>query len=276
MILNYNPTELEKITYDFFNTTGINLAILDSEFQQLEYKKCKQIPFCALIQQSKDGHKLCYQSDCALLSKCRQGEGAQSHICHAGLTDMAIPIFYLNTPIAYIILGQIKTKSDFGEIEAKLSMTDVDKAELKRLYDEMPLWDSDKISSIANIATILSKHILIGNMISPLRDKSIENAIDFINNNLSHDLSIEFISKSTGISPSSLYKLFHTHLNCTVGDYINNKRVEKAKELLLDNELTIEMISQSTGFSSAAYFSKIFKSRLGQSPTSYRKNIIAK
>ena len=63
----------------------------------------------------------------------------------------------------------------------------------------------------------------------------------------------------------------HRCYNCTVKEYLNSKRIEKAAQMLLMTELSMDEISREVGFNSAAYFSKLFKKYKGISPLKYRK-----
>ena len=84
-------------------------------------------------------------------------------------------------------------------------------------------------------------------------------------------MTIEKISKGINVSKSVLYRLFHSHFGKTLGSFLNSKRIEYARSLLLDTSMSIEEISEEAGFSSASYFSKVFKKEVGISPLKYRK-----
>ena len=102
---------------------------------------------------------------------------------------------------------------------------------------------------------------------------AVNKAEQFIDDNLQNELTIHRISKGTNISKSVLYKRFHTRFHCTVKEYLNQKRIEKAIDLLIHSDLSIEEISQNVGFSSASYFSKTFKKIKKTSPLKYRKTL---
>ena len=52
-------------------------------------------------------------------------------------------------------------------------------------------------------------------------------------NNLDKDLSIQNISQSIHISQSVLYKYFRNYFSCSVGEYINTKRIEKSMRFFM-------------------------------------------
>jgi AraC-like DNA-binding protein len=68
-----------------------------------------------------------------------------------------------------------------------------------------------------------------------------------------------------------LYSKFHARFHCTVGEYLNQKRLEQSIPLLINTSLSIEEVSQRVGFSSASYYTKLFKQRMGITPLNFRK-----
>lgn len=68
-----------------------------------------------------------------------------------------------------------------------------------------------------------------------------------------------------------LYKKIKVLLDCNVNDYILNSRLQKAKYFLQHEELTIGEVASKVGFSSQAYFSTVFKSKLGITPTAFKE-----
>ena len=66
-------------------------------------------------------------------------------------------------------------------------------------------------------------------------------------------------------------RIFKEFTGCSPMEYRNTIRLEHAKELLTDTDLFIEEISQRVGFASNVYFCDAFKSKVGLSPSQYRK-----
>jgi AraC-like DNA-binding protein len=89
----------------------------------------------------------------------------------------------------------------------------------------------------------------------------------FIKNNLTENLAIHNLECISGLGASKLQLGFNYLYDTTVNGYITKKRLEKASELIQDTELNISEIVYQIGFSSRSYFSKIFKSHFGMSPS---------
>jgi signal transduction histidine kinase/DNA-binding response OmpR family regulator len=84
--------------------------------------------------------------------------------------------------------------------------------------------------------------------------------------------SVEDLASKLSISRVQLYRKVKAVLGIGVGDYINNFRLEKAKELLMTTTMNISEIAYSCGFASPNYFSTIFKTKFGIPPKDFRNN----
>lgn len=272
MIINYEIDKINKLLYDFYNATGITIDLLKTDFTKLSHTKYEFNKYCKCIQEIKQGKRACRLSEIKLLEKCKETKKSQMHICHAGLIDIAVPVIYENEIIGYIIFGQLKNDDDFSKLKTYLETMELDTDKMNEYYNEIPYYDYEKIQSVSNIASMLIKYILLENMLKPNLEESIQKATHYIEQNLESDLSVRTISKNVNISKSVLYKKFHSLFNCTVAEFINMRRVEKAAELLLKTGMTTEEISQRAGFSSSSYFSRTFKRIKGITPLKYRKN----
>ncbi len=100
--------------------------------------------------------------------------------------------------------------------------------------------------------------------------------IDFtaiVENNISNEkFGVNDICNKLGISRVQLYRKVKTVLNCSVNDYIVTTRLQKAKYYMQHENLSISEVAYKSGFSSAAYFSTVFKSKFGVTPSSFKEN----
>jgi len=272
MVVNYDAQKINKLLKDFYNSTGINMDLLKDDFSYINNNShCENNKYCKCIQNTSKGKKVCLCSDQELLERCKKTKKPEMHLCHAGLMDVAVPIIYDDIILGYIIFGQMKTDKDYSYIKNYLKSLGLDTELMNEYFNEIPFFDSSKIQSISNIASMLVKHILLENMLKPDFDEKIQKAVNFIDENLEKELSIQVISKKVNVSKSVLYKRFHDCFKCTISEYINNKRIDKSVEFLKNTDLSMEEISQKVGFSSASYYGKIFKKQKGIAPLKYKK-----
>ncbi len=75
-------------------------------------------------------------------------------------------------------------------------------------------------------------------------------------------------------SYSNLTRLFKKYTNQTITQYINNIKLQHAKELLATTNMTTLMITNTLGFESVSHFNHLFKKQFNTTPTQYRKRSI--
>ena len=99
----------------------------------------------------------------------------------------------------------------------------------------------------------------------------IRRVLDFIEENLEHDLSLEAMAAEINISFLYLPRVFKAAVGQTPHQYVLGRRIERAKELLRNTDLPIADISLSVGFSSQSHLSNWFLRMVGVSPAIYRR-----
>jgi two-component system response regulator YesN len=97
-------------------------------------------------------------------------------------------------------------------------------------------------------------------------------ALDYINENYNkHEQSLNSLADHLNVSPNYLCLRFKEETGINYTKYLNNLRVKHAKDLLRDVRLKIYMISDMVGFEDTRYFSRIFRTYTGYTPTEYQK-----
>lgn len=98
----------------------------------------------------------------------------------------------------------------------------------------------------------------------------LQPALDWIDRALPDITSAEQIAAKAGLSTRQFYRLFKQELNLTPNEYLVERRIEVAKQLLAEGELSVTEIAFRVGFSSSQYFSTVFKIHTGVTPTRFR------
>ena len=102
---------------------------------------------------------------------------------------------------------------------------------------------------------------------------AIKNTIAYIKNNLSEDLNLANLSDLANLSPTHFHKLFKASTGKTLHEYIEEQRIKKAIDLIIETDYTNAKIAYECGFSSQSYFNYAFKRKMNASPREYAKNI---
>lgn len=107
---------------------------------------------------------------------------------------------------------------------------------------------------------------------SQLDKKFINDFSGIVEHHLSDEnFSVEDLCKLIGISRVQLYRKVKALLNCSISDYILNRRLQMARYYLGREDHSIAEVSYMVGISSPTYFSTIFKTKYGVSPSEFKK-----
>lgn len=101
----------------------------------------------------------------------------------------------------------------------------------------------------------------------------IENVIKirhFIDNNFDKQVTLELLSEIRFTSKFHLLRLFKKYYGQTINQYLIEKRIEKAKELLQNGNSVTETCFD-VGYESPSSFCTLFKFRVGLTPTNFKK-----
>jgi len=97
---------------------------------------------------------------------------------------------------------------------------------------------------------------------------------EIIQDHIDTNITLKEISKDLNISPSYLSREFSKYFGeLSFGEYIQQQRIAKAKELMDNATYSLTEIAYLTGFSDQSHFTRIFKKITGQNPSGFRKKL---
>ena len=102
---------------------------------------------------------------------------------------------------------------------------------------------------------------------------AIEQAIRYIHENLSSELSLSILAEQANFTPIYFHNLFKSSTGQTTHEYIRQQRIRKAMHLLVTTSMTLAQICYECGFSSQSYFNYVFKRTTGCTPRTYAKQV---
>ena len=100
--------------------------------------------------------------------------------------------------------------------------------------------------------------------------KEFYKIIEFINSNITNDVTVENISLKLYMHRGKLSRIFSKYSGQTVNEYVNALRIEKANKLL-DSGYSVTLAAMESGFQSVRTFSDVYKKKMGITPTEYLK-----
>lgn len=135
------------------------------------------------------------------------------------------------------------------------------------------------VASLRSCHSISELNSTVNAIFVPLAEKTrdsetdpvVQQACHYIAENLSDiNLSVPQICQAVNVSVSFLSRVFKRDTSTTIMDYINSRRIELAKELLLEEDDTLSLIAEASGFGNTVTFSRNFKRYTGMTPNEYR------
>ena len=101
----------------------------------------------------------------------------------------------------------------------------------------------------------------------------VENAIKYIDDHLTEDLSLENLSSYVSVSPIYFHNVFKRSVGKTLREYVEEQRIKRAIHSLISTDRSLTQIAFECGFSSQSYFSYVFKRKMHMTPRAYVREI---
>lgn len=100
--------------------------------------------------------------------------------------------------------------------------------------------------------------------------KAVLNCRAYISEHLFEDITLSALAKKANLNPNYLSELFKKEAGSTISEYIQNARVEAAKNLLSHSDYSVFDICIYLNFNDQSYFTKVFRKHTGMTPKQYR------
>lgn len=103
--------------------------------------------------------------------------------------------------------------------------------------------------------------------------QKVTDMLDYIEEHLSEKLTLDAVAGASALSVTHASRLFKNEIGKSIIEYVNERKMIKAEELMHDSTRKIKDIAAMVGISDQLYFNKVFKKYYHLSPREYRKRI---
>ena len=128
-------------------------------------------------------------------------------------------------------------------------------------YEELQKWFQEKMVNICRA---------IRDQKEDQSNSAVKKAMLYIQENYSKDISLDDVSGQVNISPYYFSKIFKEETGENFIEYLTRIRIDKAKELLVDENVSVKEAGIKSGYSNSNYFSRIFKKQMDMTPSEYK------
>ncbi|MGN0982423.1 MAG: PocR ligand-binding domain-containing protein [Candidatus Limivicinus sp.] len=271
----FNSNRLSELLNNLQLLTGIWVNIFDADGKDIRLFG-NATPFCQHIQTDPEGRSRCEDCDARAVEKCAALGRAYQYRCHAGLKEIVVPIYDQGVPIAYMVFGQLlddtPQKQQWEATVKTLGWYGGDMLELKDAFSQLRQYSEREIRAFTEILEALTHYVLLEGMIHSAQYSDQQKLEMYIDQHYMEKLSLKQISRELNMGTTKLCAVAKKLSgDGSVTRLISQRRVQAAKRLLLREDIPISTVAERVGFSDYNYFTKIFKSIEGVTPSAYRK-----
>ncbi|WZU01836.1 AraC family transcriptional regulator [Erysipelothrix sp. D19-032] len=128
-------------------------------------------------------------------------------------------------------------------------------------------------NSIGEILDVLESSIEVNHAQTDVKqyNVNVQKALQMIHQNYTDDLTIGTIADSLHLNAMYLGQIFKKETGLSFSQYLNQHRIKKAQNLLMQSSHNVNEIAELVGYTSYGYFYKNFKKECGISPREFRE-----
>lgn len=274
MFAHEQLSNLATLLAHLHKLTGLKFALLDENGTEIYTASC-QSAFCMQLKRAVGAHARCVVCDREMITHaCRAGDGMQRYRCHAGLVEVAVPVMENGRNVATVLFGQLL---DYTPVELQWQTTRrlcswhpaVDT--LRAAFYELRTVSDSELESCAQIVHACVSEARLQGM-PPARSMTDgERLLSYIDRYYASALTLDLLCHALSIGKTKLCALAKQESGLSVSRLIASRRVSAAREMLENTSLSIQQIAEAVGIPDYNYFSKVFKSVCGMTPSAYRQ-----
>lgn len=276
MNILFDEERLRKLIANLNILTGVPANILDLSGRDINLFRGHP-PFCRMINDLPEGHRRCVACDQCKIRRYEAESGFQHYRCHVGICEAVMPLYNKQNPVAYLAVGCYLDDSPIEEqweyTRSLLDWWPDGPDSLKDAFFQFRRYSKAEIQAYTETLEALSAYIQLKGMILTAEQTDLQKLELYLDQHYMEKLSLESISQQLHIGRTKLCSLAkELSGGHTLSYLISQRRIEAAKRLLLQSSMPISAVGETVGVSDYNYFSKVFRSATGMTPSAFRKN----
>lgn len=243
-------------------------------------------PFCQKIFWTDEPCQSCVETHGMLAAV--PGEKAATIRCFAGLQVTAVPVWMGTQVLGYLRTGQVFSDPagphDFGKVSDVLrqdpGFRERDLEPLRLLFHAAPTVVTDRYAALIQLLIFFSEQLsaLAERLLHASRSdqpEAVKKACAHMRRHFDREITLDELSRAAGVSAHHLCTLFKEATGVTMIEYLNRERILQAKKRLLSRYARVSEVALDVGFGSLSQFNRCFSKYAGESPTEYRRRVLA-
>lgn len=275
MNILFDEEQLRKLIANLKILTGLPANILDPEGRDINLFRGHP-PFCRAINDLPEGHERCVNCDMWKIRNYTAEQGFQFYRCHLGICEAVMPLYDKKNPLAYLAVGcyldDSPIEDQWARTRALLEWWPDGPDALKEAFFLFRQCSQEEIQAYTETLESLSAYIRLKGMILTTEQTDTQRLELYLDEHYMEKLSLASISKQMHIGRTKLCTLAkELSGGQTLSYLIAQRRINAAKRLLAQTNLPISAVAEQVGINDYNYFSKVFRSMAGTTPSAFRK-----
>lgn len=271
-----NVPALEKLLQNFYQISGMEVAVVNTQYRNVVSCRCPGNNFCASIHKSAKCVEVCMQSDLSKLRYVDETKKSLTYICPFGIFEAITPIMKNGSVIAYLFFAMgMETRDGCDELplhQALKFAPALNAEHLRQCIIEMPHYSRKTLEAYADLLRLMAQYIEVNDLISD-DHRSLGVLIqNYVQQNIGNKITLGDLSWNLHCSTVTLTEHFKREFGVTIMQYVARERMRCAEAMLAEEDFSIREIAERCGYPDVEYFSRSFKSLHGVSPREWRKN----
>jgi AraC-like DNA-binding protein/ligand-binding sensor protein len=276
MNILFDEEQLRRLIANLKILTGLPANILDPDGRDINLFRGHP-PFCRMINDLPEGHERCINCDMWKIRSYTAEKGFQFYRCHLGICEAVMPLYDRENPLAYLAVGCYLDDSPVEEQWARtrdlLGWWPDGPDALREAFFQFKQCSRQEIQAYTETLEALSAYIQLKGMILATEQTDTQKLGLYLDEHYMEKLSLASISREMHIGRTKLCTLAkELSGGKTLSYLIAQRRINAAKRMLMQSNLPISAVAEAVGISDYNYFSKVFRSITGTTPTAFRKD----
>jgi AraC-like DNA-binding protein len=207
------------------------------------------------------------------------------NVCHAGIGEVAVPVFVSGRQVATFFCGQVRTervaRAGFAGVMKRTRRLDLDVDALRDAFEALPEVSEERMQHVGEVLSVLAHHHAerLDRQFRARREElaghpRVERALAYARKHCCEEVREADVAEECGISASHLSRLFRRIMGVTFTSYLNELRMAEAQKLLVMSSLSVMEVAHCVGFSRHSYFSQRFRRAIGVTPFEFRRRVL--
>lgn len=253
--------------------TGYKFALLDRHGGE-RYSSSRQSAFCTQLKRAPGAYERCAACDAGMARRADDRRGFACYRCHAGLIEAAVPVTDGGRLTATVLFGQLLGSEPVAEQWSRtraLCSWHPDVDALRPAFFALRTVTEEQLYACARIVRACVSEVRFSSLSHPSPMRDGERLLAYIDSHYACALCTDALCKALSMGKTKLCAVARQESGMTVSRLIASRRVAAAQELLKNTDRPIQQIAECVGIPDYNYFTKVFKSLCGATPSAYRR-----